>query len=431
MTTTSLAVELPARHRLNGPTPLQDLARRGLLAKLQAWRTGALEIHDGDSCHRFGRPCEAYPEPVAVRVRSPEFYADLAFAGSIGAGESYMHGLWECDQLVELIRLMIANRHVLDSLDGGTAWLRKPFHKLFHFLHRNTVKGSRDNIHAHYDLGNDFFRQFLDDTLMYSAAVFERPDMDLKEASVAKLDRICRKLALQPGDHVLEIGTGWGGFAIHAAREYGCRVTTTTISRQQYLLARQRVAEAGLEDHITLLEEDFRHLPAHFGGEPRFDKLVSIEMIEAIGEDNIGHFFDICSRCLKPEGKMLIQAITIADQLFPAYRKSVDFIQRFIFPGGFLPSLTLLSQQAGRRSDLRLFHLEDIGPHYATTLARWRDNFHANIEAIQAQGYSREFLRLWHFYFCYCEAGFVERTTGDMQLVFVKGQDRSEPLLTA
>lgn len=423
MNTSRLALDIPVKRHVGELTLVQRLARDGLLAKLKGIRQGKLEIHDGSAHHLFGRTSGEFPEPVVIHVRSPEFYADVAFAGTIGAGESYMHGLWDCDNLVDLVRLMIANREVMEALEGGTAWLMKPLHKLFHYLHRNTVKGSRDNIHAHYDLGNEFFRLFLDDTLMYSSAVFERPDMSLREASIAKLDRICRKLELGPDDHVLEIGTGWGGFAIHAATYYGCRVTTTTISEEQYRLAGERIRAAGLEHRITLLKEDFRKLHG------QFDKLVSIEMIEAIGEDNIGNFFEVCARCLKPEGKMLVQAITIADQLFDGYRKSVDFIQRFIFPGGFLPSVTLLSEQAGKRSDLRLFHLEDIGPHYATTLSLWRENFHDNFQNILDLGYSRQFMRLWHFYFCYCEAGFVERTTGDMQLVYVKAQDRSAPLL--
>lgn len=423
MSSSHLALDIAAEEATRELSVVQRLARNGMLAKLAGIRHGRLEVHDGQRRHVFGQVDDAFPDPVVVRVRNPEFFADLAFNGSIGAGESYMHGLWDCDNLLDLIRLMIVNRQVLDALEGGAAWLKKPFHKLFHWLHRNTVKGSRQNIHAHYDLGNEFFCLFLDDTLMYSAAVFETPGMTLREASIAKLDRICQKLELKPHDHVLEIGSGWGGFALHAAKHYGCRVTTTTISEEQFLLAKKRVGEAGLQDKITLLKKDFRHL------EGQFDKLVSIEMIEAIGEENISTFFQVCADRLKPQGKMLIQAITIADQLFDEYRSSVDFIQRFIFPGGFLPSVTLLSEAAGKHTDLRLFHLEDIGPHYAETLRCWRDNFHDNFQAILDLGCSREFMRLWHFYFCYCEAGFVERTTGDMQIVYVKSADRSRSIL--
>src|SRR5690606_32127914 len=273
------------------------------------------------------------------------------------------------------------------------------------------------------DLGNDFFKLFLDDTLMYSAGVFETPEATLRDASVAKIDRICRKLDLKPDDHLLEIGTGWGGFAIHAARHYGCRVTTTTISDAQYQLAAERVSEAGLADRITLLKEDFRNLDG------QYDKLVSIEMIEAIGEDNIGRFFALCSRLLKPEGKMVLQAITIADNLYDSYRRSVDFIQRYVFPGGFLPSVASLTAAVARHTDMRLFHLEDIGPHYAETLKRWRDRFHANLTAIRALGYPEEFSRLCEFYVCYCERGVIERSIGDVQMVLVKAGDRSAPLL--
>jgi cyclopropane-fatty-acyl-phospholipid synthase len=395
---------------------LAAIARKGLLAKLGGLTNGRIELHENGRCHRFGQVSEGFPEPVRVWVHADDFFADIAFGGSIGAGESFMAGLWDCDNLVDLMRIMTVNRRVLDSLDGGSAWLTKPLHRLFHLLHRNTVSGSRKNIQAHYDLGNDFFRLFLDDTLMYSSAIFPREGMSLKEGSIAKLERICQQLELCSDDHVLEIGTGWGGFAIHAASRYGCRVTTTTISDAQYQLAQQRVREAGLEHKITVLKEDFRNLQG------QFDKLVSVEMIEAIGEANIGRFFDVCNRRLKAGGRMLLQAITIRDQIFDQYRKAVDFIQRFIFPGGFLPSTTLLSQQMGRHSSLRVQQVEDFGHDYARTLAEWRHNFDANAQAIEALGYSREFMRLWLFYFCYCEAGFSERATGVVQMLLVKDE---------
>ena len=407
--TTNLAAGQTARTGL-----LQSLARRGLLAKLHNMQWGRLELVDGEQRFSFGQTCADFPEPVRVTIHHPEFYADAAFGGTIGVGESYMLGHWQCDNLVGLMRIMLANRRVLDEIDSGSARLKKPFLKLFHWLHRNTVKGSRRNIHAHYDLGNDFFRHFLDDTLMYSSAVFDSDDTDLKTASIAKLDRICQKLELKPGDHVLEIGTGWGGFAIHAATHYGCRVTTTTISAAQYELAKQRIAEAGLAGRVTLLQEDFRNLQG------QYDKIVSIEMIEAIGERNIGQFFAICDRALKPGGRMLLQAITIREQLFASYRKSVDFIQRYIFPGGFLPSIKFLEQEMGARSTLSTLHLEDIGQHYATTLRHWRKNFHLNGQGIRQLGFSDQFMRMWEFYFCYCEAGFLARTTGDVQMLLEK-----------
>jgi cyclopropane-fatty-acyl-phospholipid synthase len=312
------------------------------------------------------------------------------------------------------MRILLQNRGVLDGMEGGMARITAPVQKALHWTARNTHAGSRRNIAAHYDLGNEFFRLFLDPTLMYSSAVFERADMTLEEASLAKLDRICRKLDLQPADHVLEIGTGWGGFALHAARHYGCRVTTTTISRRQYELARERIAAAGLGDRITLLLEDYRNL----GG--RYDKLVSIEMIEAVGHHYYDAYFRKCGELLKPEGMMLLQAITIADQRYDAARKSVDFIQRHIFPGSCIPSVTVMSEAVARVTDMKLFHLEDIGPHYATTLRRWRENLFANIDQVRSLGYPEEFIRMWDFYFCYCEGGFLERAIGDVQMLLVK-----------
>jgi cyclopropane-fatty-acyl-phospholipid synthase len=418
MNSSSANMTNPSHPRSRNYSLLQALAKRGLLAKMAGLERGRVELQDRQDAFGFGNVSPDFPEVVKIRVNDMDFYPDIAFGGAVGAGESYMLGLWDCNNLVELMRIMIVNPQVLDSINGGMSMLRKPLHKMFHLFHRNSVRGSRRNIQAHYDLGNDFFSQFLDDTLMYSSAVFERDDADLKAASIAKLDLICRKLELAPSDHILEIGTGWGGFAIHAALHYGCRVTTTTISQAQYELASQRVAEAGLEDQVTLLTEDFRSLRG------QFDKLVSIEMIEAVGEQNIGRFFEVCNRCLKPGGKMLLQAITIRDQLFDRYRKSVDFIQRFIFPGGFLPSLKLLSEQLGKRSDFRILHLEDIGLHYAETLKCWRKNFHVNQKAIQSQGHSRDFIRLWDFYFCYCAAGFLQASTGAMQMLLVKDRDR-------
>jgi cyclopropane-fatty-acyl-phospholipid synthase len=260
---------------------------------------------------------------------------------------------------------------------------------------------------------------------MYSSAIFEREDMPLEAASIAKLDRICRKLDLKPDDRVIEIGTGWGGFALHAARHYGCHVTTTTISRSQQKLARERVTAAGLNDRITLLLQDYRDLTG------QYDKLVSIEMIEAVGHQYYDTFFRKCSELLKPEGTMLLQAITIADQRYEAARRSVDFIQRYIFPGSCIPSVTAISNALTRATDLRLFHLEDIGPHYALTLRRWRENFNANLAGVRALAYPESFIRMWEFYLCYCEAGFMERVIGDVQMLLVKPGARPAPLLPA
>jgi len=402
---------------------LERLACRGLMRKFADITRGELRVIDGDTSWRFGAQTPAFPVPVVLEVLEPAFYPEVAFGGTIGAGEAYMLGYWRCNNMTDLVRLMIANRDVMEAMEGGMGRLLAPLNRLFHRWHRNSLAGSRRNIQAHYDLGNRFFQQFLDPTMMYSCGVFEHPEQSMEQASIAKLERICRKLDLQAEDHVLEIGTGWGGFALHAAEHYGCRVTTTTISRAQYELARERVAAAGLDNRVTVLCQDFRELDG------RFDKLVSIEMIEAVGEENLGAFFAACNQLLRPEGKMLLQSITIADQLYDSYRRSVDFIQRHIFPGGFLPSIAAMTAFVAAKTDMRLFHLEDIGPHYAITLSRWRKAFFDNLAEIRAMNYPAEFVRMWEFYFCYCEGGFIERSLGTVQMLLVKAGDRSPPVL--
>jgi cyclopropane-fatty-acyl-phospholipid synthase len=306
---------------------------------------------------------------------------------------------------------MLRNREVLDGLETGFARLSAPLRLAAHWLQRNTRAGSRRNISAHYDLGNEFFRLFLDETLMYSCALFERPDMTLAAASTAKLEAVCRKLALGAGDHVLEIGTGWGGFALHAAGRHGCRVTTTTISPSQREVALARVRAAGLEDRVTVLLEDYRDLRG------RFDHLVSIEMIEAIGHRQYDEFFRRAAALLVPGGRMLLQSITIADRHYERARDEVDFIKRYIFPGSCIPSVGALVRSIAATRQLDVEHLEDIGPHYATTLAHWRDNFLTNLPQVRALGYPESFCRMWEFYFSYCEAGFAERALGDVQVV--------------
>lgn len=389
---------------------LPGLARPMVLSRLESLQHGRLRLREGSVVREFGSGSEPF---VTVDVVDPAFHAELAFGGSVGAGESYMLGHWDTDDLTGLLRLLLRNRSTMESLETGIARLSAPLRVAAHWLHRNTRAGSRRNIHAHYDLGNDFFRLMLDPTMMYSCALYEHPGMTLEEASVAKLDAICRKLRLTPDDHVLEIGTGWGGFAIHAASRYGCRVTTTTISKQQYELARERITAAGLDNRVDVLLEDYRDLQGSY------DKLVSIEMIEAIGHQYFGDFFRIASQRLRTGGLMLLQSITIAERHYAQARDSVDFIKRYIFPGCCIPSLGALTQ-AMAASDLRLEHFEDIGPHYATTLAHWRDNFEAHLDEVRAMGYPETFCRMWTYYLCYCEAGFAERTLGDAQLLLTR-----------
>lgn len=397
-----------------GRGPFQEFCRRRVLERLTGLQGGRLEIREGAERRQLG---EGGP-PVQLEVLAPAFWPAVAFGGSVGAGEAYMEGTWRCDDLTGLMRLLLRNRQIADGLEGGLARLSAPLRGLLHLLRSNTRAGSRRNIAAHYDLGNDFYRLWLDETLMYSCALFERPGMTLAEASTAKLERICRKLDLRPDDHVLEIGTGWGGFAVHAAGRHGCRVTTVTLSRRQLELARERIGSAGLADRVEVRLADYRDLDG------QYDKLVSIEMVEAVGADHLGTYFRQCGRLLKPGGAMLLQAITIADRYYASALREVDFIQKHIFPGGFLPSVTALTAAMTGASDLRTVHLEDIGPHYAETLARWRSNFFARLDGVRAQGFDERFVRMWDFYLCYCEAGFRERHLGTVQMLLVKPQWR-------
>jgi cyclopropane-fatty-acyl-phospholipid synthase len=405
------------------PHFLERLAARAVRARLAGLEHGQLTLSDGVRVDHFGRRTERCPLSVTVHVHDPRFYGEIAFGGSIGAGEAYMLGYWTANDLTGLVRILLNNRAVLDGMETGLARFTAPLQKALHWYNRNTRDGSRRNITAHYDLGNDFFALFLDPTMMYSSAIYPHPKASLAEAQLARLERICRKLDLGPHDHLLEIGSGWGGMAIHAARHYGCRVTTTTISPRQYELAVERVHDAGLSDRITVLLEDYRDLTGHY------DKLVSLEMIEAVGHQYYDIYFAKCASLLKPEGMMLLQAITIADQQYEQAKNSVDFIQRHIFPGSCIPSVAAMADSIARAGDLRLFHLEDIGPHYALTLRQWRQNFRHHLGEVRALGYPDSFVRLWEFYLCYCEGGFEERALGDVQMLLVKPHNRRAPVL--
>jgi cyclopropane-fatty-acyl-phospholipid synthase len=398
---------------------VQNFARKQVLARLKHLQKGHLTLIENGIKHEFGSDKSL---ASTVTVHDAHFYGEMAFGGSIGAGEAYMLGYWSADNLTNVMRMMCANQSVMDALEGGYQWLSKPFLKALHWLNRNTTDGSRKNIAAHYDLGNDFFKLWLDPSLMYSAAIFSPADCSLEAASNKKLQVICDKLDLKPTDHVVEIGTGWGGFAIYAASNYGCKVTTTTISQQQFEEASARVIAENLQDKITLLLNDYRDLTG------QFDKLVSIEMIEAVGHQFYDIYFAKCASLLKPNGMALIQAITLADQRFEAAKNSVDFIQRYIFPGSNIPSITAMLASISKVSDLKLVDLEDIGPHYATTLRKWRENFFANIDAVRRLGYSEQFIKMWEFYLCYCEGGFAERALGDVHLLLVKPENRREVL---
>jgi cyclopropane-fatty-acyl-phospholipid synthase len=405
--------QTPRQHSIS---PWDAWAKKLVLAKLTHFQKGQLIIIDGENTYICGNEPDGLR--AQVRVLHPRFYRYMALGGSLGAAEAYMDGLWETDDLTALCRIVVQNGKTRDKMERSWAQLAKPAHHLFHALHRNTTRNSRRNIAAHYDLGNEFFRLFLDANLMYSSAIFPAPTSTLEEASYHKIERICQKLELGPDDHLLEIGTGWGGFALHAASIYGCRVTTTTISEEQHKLASQRIEQAGLSERVEVLLTDYRQL------EGQYDKIVSIEMIEAVGHHYYDAYFAQCSRLLKPDGLMMLQAITIGDWIFAAHTRTVDFIKRYIFPGSCIPSVTAITQSLASVSDLRIVDLRDIGPHYARTLRMWRERFFAQIDAVRQQGFSEEFIRMWEFYFCYCEAGFAERYIADAQILLAKPANR-------
>ncbi len=400
------------------PTWVQKMARRGLLSAFSNIRFGSLTIVDGEETFCFAGDQDG-PE-AHITVLNPEVWSDVAFRGSVGSGEAYMAGYWTTPSLDQVTRLFVANSHLTDKMEKGVARAFRWALKGVHWLNKNTVKGSKRNIEAHYDLGNRLFETFLDPTLMYSSALFASDQHDLHQASKEKLDHICRKLHLTEDDHVLEIGTGWGGFAVHAAKHYGCRVTTTTISEEQFAHATELVQKEGLSDRVTVLKQDYRELSGHY------DKLVSIEMIEAVGHHYLDTYINTLSDRLKPNGLALIQAITIVEQRYRLAVKSVDFIKRYIFPGGFLPSIGSIMQSVGRASDLRLLHLEDFASHYARTLAEWRKRFNQERDAIKNLGYDDRFCRMWEFYLAYCEGGFSERQLGLAQLILAKPLARQE-----
>lgn len=387
-----------------------------VLPRLAGLTSGLLTVRENGSGTTFGRAA-ADGLSAEVEVRNPAFWRRVATGGTLGSSESYAAGDWDTPDLTSVVRLVARNVTAMDGLEQGLARLRRPVDAIWHALRRNSRTGSRRNIAEHYDLGDDFFGLMLDPTLTYSCGIFETPEATLEQASIAKIDRLCRMLRLGPDDHLLEIGSGWGAFAIHAASRYGCRVTTTTISANQLARARKRVADAGLTDRVTVLRTDYRDLTG------RFDKIVSVEMLEAVGAAFYETFFSKCASLLEEDGLLALQVITIADARYEQHVRGVDFIKRYVFPGSNIPSITALLQAATRSSDLTLRRLEDIGPHYAATLAAWRENLARNADAV-ARLTDERFRRIWHFYLCYCEAGFAERYLGDAQMLFAKPAGR-------
>lgn len=412
--------ELAVHSVSESPSLLDRFARNTLHRILTNLSQGNLTLVEGSDRFEFG---DTVGPRAELFIHHPSFYRSVLFGGTIGAAESYMAGHWDTSDLTAVVRIICRNMDAMGEMDSGLTRLVKPLRKLAHFFRRNTRAGSRKNIEAHYDLSNDFFASWLDRSMMYSAATFPNPHASLETASRYKLDTICRKLRLGPDDHVLEIGTGWGGFAIHAAKHYGCRVTTTTISKEQYDWAKRRVEEEGLEYHITLLQQDYRDLTG------TYDKLVSIEMIEAVGADFVDTYFQACSSLLKPDGVMLIQAITMPEDRYEDALREVDFIKKYIFPGSFIPSIGAMVKASGL-GGLNLIHLEDQAAHYSKTLKLWLENFQAKAHLPEIADFGDKFKRMWHWYLAYCEGGFAERVIGSAQLVFAKPRHFGELLMS-
>ena len=403
---------------------ISRVARKLVCHQLSMLGHGKLVVRErGYDDQVFGDNDQRYPTAELV-IHNHSTWRDLVTGGSVGAAESYVAGDWSSPDLTALLRFFTRNLDTMNAFEDKFSWISKPALKALHWLNRNTPEGSRKNISAHYDLGNDLFQLFLDPTMMYSSAIYPGEESTLEQAAVHKLDVICRKLDLQPGDKVMEIGTGWGGFAIHAAKHYGCHVTTTTISKEQLELARERVKTEGLEDRITLLFDDYRDLTG------QFDKLVSIEMIEAVGPQFLDSYLSQISKLLKPDGLALVQAINMPEQRYERALKNVDFIQRYIFPGSFIPSFGAILQSMGRESDLVLTHNEDFGFDYARTLRDWCERFMAKRSELDALGYDTAFQRLWHFYFAYCEAGFSERAIGVAHLLMAKPANKRANIIS-
>ena len=397
-------------------TFLTSVFKNGLKKKLSHLNVGCISVVDGVDKFSFGDTGSELQ--VNVQVHSQEFYVMTGSGGAMGIAEAYILGYWTSDDVVMLMRIILKNRSIMLSLNDGFAKILSPINKLIHRSRQNTLKGSKENILAHYDLSNDFYKLWLDPTMTYSCAYFKDTNTTLEDASIEKLDRMCRKLKLSEVDNILEVGTGWGSFSIHAAKNYGCSITTTTISDAQYEYAKARVVEEGLESKINVINKDYRKLDG------QYDKIVSIEMIEAVGYEYISEYFRKLSSLLKPDGLMALQGITYNDQNFDTYKDSVDFIKKYIFPGSCLISISQIIDVIKNKTDLSMIDMEDITRHYAETLNRWRKNFMNVLPEVKEMGYSKAFINMWEFYFLYCEAGFLERNIGDVQMVFAKSGAR-------
>ncbi|PSW06953.1 SAM-dependent methyltransferase [Photobacterium lipolyticum] len=378
-----------------------------VLAKLQGVGLTLVE-KEGDTYHIGDQNAELQAQLI---VNHPAFYKRILTGGSIAAGEAYVDGWWDSPDITQVVRVMARNLPILDKLEAKVGWLTKLAYKITHKLRRNNKDNARQNISAHYDLGNTLYSSFLDPNMLYSCAIYRTEDDDLVSAQINKMERLCCQLNLKPTDHLLEIGTGWGALAIYAAKHYGCRVTTTTISKEQHDWAKERIEQEGLSDQITLLLDDYRDLTG------QYDKVVSVEMVEAVGKEYLTTYIQKCQSLLKPGGLLALQTITITDQRYDSYSRGVDFIQKHIFPGGFLPSITVLVNHMTKHSDFVVRDIKDIGFDYARTLSDWHQAFNHNADKLAQYGYDQRFVRMWRYYFCYCEGGFLERSISTVQLV--------------
>jgi cyclopropane-fatty-acyl-phospholipid synthase len=396
--------------------------RAAAFAVLRRMRDGELTLRDGAAEHRFGSANSPSALRATVTVHHPAFYRAVLRGGSRSMALSYIDGDWDSDDPVTLTRIACRNMGRIDALRDAVGPLVNPLQRGMRWFDRNTRPRSVQRIRQHYDLGNDFYSLMLDDTMMYSCGLYTSPDTSLHEAQLAKLERICSWLQLSPDDHVVEIGTGWGGFALYAAQHHGCRVTTTTISREQHAHAVRRVEEAGLRGRVTVLLEDYRDLRG------TYDKLVSIEMIEAVGPQYLDTYFATCSRLLAPDGLMFLQAIVTSHRLFKSTRYGRGFANDVIFPGGCLPSVTAMLDCTGKSTDMRLTALEDITPSYPRTLLAWRENVEAHLDRVAAMGFDERFLRMWRLYLSFCAGAFLERRINDVQLLLAKPEFRDEQL---
>lgn len=410
--TGSLPIETTRNAKRGG---IEDFAsggffRKQLSSRLDQIQLGQLKVSDAHGTYRFGTSGLA----GEIIVHDERFYRRTAIGGSLAAAESYLEGDWDSPDLVSALRVLASNAEALQAVDRGVPQLLRPLRAMANWLIRNSRRGSRRNIASHYDLSNEFFALMLDPTMTYSSGIFPSVEASMEQASAEKYDRICRKLQLKPQNHLLEIGTGWGGFTEHAVTNYGCQVTTTTISQQQHDYAAARFARLGLGRKVNLLMEDYRDLRGSY------DRLVSIEMVEAVGQQYLPAYFAKCSSLLKPTGAMMLQAITIPDNRYDQYRKSVDFIQRYVFPGGFLPSPSAITDCLRKGTDFSVNHVEDFGTHYARTLSAWWDKLWSQLEQARKLGFDERFFRLWQYYLSYCEAGFMERQIGVSQWLFTK-----------